>query len=47
MKAPPAQVLELRAGDFTVFLGPVTAHGMDELQSFSVLGMPVGTNNDR
>ncbi|MGI4745653.1 MAG: DUF6531 domain-containing protein [Janthinobacterium lividum] len=47
MRAPPAQVLELKAGDVTVFLGPLSAHGMGELGSLGVLDKPIETGNDR
>ncbi len=47
MKAPPAQVLQLTAGDVTVFLGPLSAHGMGDLGSLGVLDKPTETSNDR
>lgn len=47
MKAPPAQVLVLKAGDSTVFLGPPSAWGMSELGSLAVLDKPVEGVNDR
>ncbi len=47
MKAPPPEVLVLKAPDSTVFLGPPGAWGMSELDSVAVLDKPVETLNDR
>ncbi len=47
MKSPPAQVLVLRTGDSTVFLGPPGAWGMSELGPVAVLDKPVEGINDR
>ena len=47
MKAPPSQVLILTTHDSTVFLGPPSTWGMDELGSFTVLDKWDETSRDR
>ena len=47
MKELPVQVLVLRTGDSTVFLGPPGAWGMSELGPVAVLDKPVEGVNDR
>ena len=47
MKAPPSQVLILSTHDSTVFLGPPSTWGMEELGSFAVLDKRDETSRDR
>ena len=47
MKAPPSQVLILSTADSTVFLGPPSTWGMEELGSFTVLDKWDETSRDR
>lgn len=47
MTAVPTEVVKLRTGDSTVFLGLTSAYGMRDLQAVASLGGTTFTGNNR